>query len=158
MRREESTQKALPMMPDGASIILNASVVASQGWAQWSVYSATKAVLRSFARTWAADLKDRGIRMNAVSPGVTDTPGLNELLVSSGAGAHPLKALTAGVPLGRPGTPDEIAKAVVFPRLRRQQLCHGDRVVREWRGRTSLRSERRRHHARRKNPCPRGTL
>ena len=109
-----TAQKALPLMPDGASIILNASIVASKGWAQWSVYSATKAALRSFARTWAADLKDRGIRVNAVSPGVIDTPGLNELLASSGAGAHALKALAAGAPLGRPGTPDEIARAVVF--------------------------------------------
>jgi NAD(P)-dependent dehydrogenase (short-subunit alcohol dehydrogenase family) len=109
-----TVQKALPLLRDGASIILNASIVASKGWAQWSLYSATKAAVRSFARTWAADLKDRGIRVNAVSPGVIDTPGLNELLVSSGAGAHPLKALAAGVPLGRPGTPDEIARAVVF--------------------------------------------
>jgi NAD(P)-dependent dehydrogenase (short-subunit alcohol dehydrogenase family) len=107
-------QKALPLLPNGASIILNASIVASKGWAQWSVYSATKAALRSFARTWAADLKERGIRVNAVSPGVIDTPGLNDLLVSSGAGPHPLKALAAAVPLGRPGTSDEIASAVVF--------------------------------------------
>jgi len=111
-----TVQKALPLLRDGASIILNASIVASKGWAEWSVYSATKAALRSFARTWAADLKDRGIRVNAVSPGVIDTQGLNELLVSSGAGAHPVKALAlaAGVPLGRPGTPDEVARAVVF--------------------------------------------
>ena len=73
-----------------------------------------KAALRSFARTWAADLKDRGIRVNAVSPGITDTPGLNELMVASGAGDQALKRLSAAAPLGRPGTPDEVARAVVF--------------------------------------------
>ena len=71
-------QKALPLMPDGASIILNASIVASKGLAANSVYSATKAAVRSFARTWATDLKDRRIRVNAVSPGLIETPGLND--------------------------------------------------------------------------------
>ncbi len=70
-----TVQKALPLMPDGASIILNASVVASKGLAANSVYSATKAAIRSFARTWTTDLKARHIRVNAVSPGSTDTPG-----------------------------------------------------------------------------------
>src|SRR5258705_3483993 len=69
-----TVQKALPLMPDGASIILNASVVARKGLANWSVYSATKAAVRSFARTWTTDLKARRIRVNAVSPGFTDTP------------------------------------------------------------------------------------
>jgi NAD(P)-dependent dehydrogenase (short-subunit alcohol dehydrogenase family) len=64
-----TVQKALPLMPDGGSIILNASIVGSKGWAGWSIYSATKAALRSFARTWTADLKDRHIRVNAISPG-----------------------------------------------------------------------------------------
>jgi len=82
-----TVQKALPLMPDGASIILNASIVASKGTPQWSVYSATKAAVRSFARTWTTDLKDRRIRVNAVSPGFTDTPGLNELLGSE-TGQH----------------------------------------------------------------------
>src|SRR3989475_13242513 len=81
-----TVQKALPLMPDGASIILNASVVGSKGFASNSVYSATKAAVRSFARTLTTDLKDRRIRVNAVSPGATDTPGLNDLLVSSEAG------------------------------------------------------------------------
>src|SRR5207245_10396118 len=74
-----TVQKALPLMPDGASIILNASVVASKGLTANSVYSATKAAIRSFARTWTTDLKDRRIRVNAVSPGPIDTPGLNDL-------------------------------------------------------------------------------
>src|SRR5256712_12950204 len=73
-----TVQKALPLLSDGASIILNASVVGSKGFASNSVYSATKAAVRSFARTWTSDLKDRHIRVNAVSPGATDTPGLNE--------------------------------------------------------------------------------
>jgi NAD(P)-dependent dehydrogenase (short-subunit alcohol dehydrogenase family) len=109
-----TVQKALPLMPDGASIILNASIVASKGLAANSVYSATKAAVRSFARTWTTDLKDRRIRVNAVSPGSTDTPGLNELLASSETGEQRRKMISSVVPLGRLGTPDEIAKAVVF--------------------------------------------
>src|SRR5262245_65242480 len=81
-----TVQKALPLMPDGASIILNASIVASKGLPGWSVYSATKAALRSFARTWTTDLKERRIRVTAVSPGFTDTPGLNDLLASAETG------------------------------------------------------------------------
>jgi NAD(P)-dependent dehydrogenase (short-subunit alcohol dehydrogenase family) len=109
-----AVQKALPLLPDGASINLNASIVASKGFAANSVYSATKAAIRSFARTWTTDLKDRRIRVNAVSPGPIDTPGLNNLVASTGAGEQRLKALSGIVPLGRLGTPDEIAKAVVF--------------------------------------------
>ncbi len=108
-----TVQKALPLLPDGASIILNASIVGSKGFASNSVYSATKAALRSFARTWTMDLKDRHIRVNAVSPGPIETPGLKSLVASSG-GEGRLKELSSGVPLGRLGTPDEIGKAVVF--------------------------------------------
>ena len=109
-----TVQKALPLLPDGASIILNASVVASKGLSSNSVYSATKAAIRSFARTWTTDLKERRIRVNAVSPGTIDTPGLSELLASSEAGDQRKKVISGSVPLGRFGTPDEIAKAVVF--------------------------------------------
>ena len=109
-----TVQKALPLLPDGASIILNASIVASKGLPANSVYSATKAAVRSFARTWTTDLKDRRIRVNAVSPGPIDTPGLNDLVASTGTGEQRLKMLSDSVPLGRLGTPDEIAKAVVF--------------------------------------------
>jgi NAD(P)-dependent dehydrogenase (short-subunit alcohol dehydrogenase family) len=108
-----TVQKALPLMPDGASIVLNASIVASKGSPQWSVYSATKAAVRSFARTWTMDLKDRRIRVNAVSPGFTDTPGLSELLGSE-TGQQRKNMISNSVPLGRFGTPEEIAKAVVF--------------------------------------------
>jgi NAD(P)-dependent dehydrogenase (short-subunit alcohol dehydrogenase family) len=109
-----TVQKALPLMPDGASIILNASIVASKGLSSNSVYSATKAAVRSFARTWTTDLKDRRIRVNAVSPGSIDTPGLNGLLASSETGQERKKTIANSTPLGRFGTPDEIARAVVF--------------------------------------------
>jgi NAD(P)-dependent dehydrogenase (short-subunit alcohol dehydrogenase family) len=109
-----TVQKALPLMPDGASIILNASIVGSKGLASNSVYSATKAAIRSFARTWTTDLKNRHIRVNAVSPGTIDTPGFSELLASSQVGEQRRKMISTSIPLGRLGTPDEIAKAVVF--------------------------------------------
>lgn len=109
-----TVQKALPLMPDGAAIVLNASIVASKGLSANSVYSATKAAVRSFARTWTTDLKHRRIRVNAISPGSIDTPGLSDLLASSETGQERLKMISNAVPLGRLGTPDEIAKAVVF--------------------------------------------
>jgi NAD(P)-dependent dehydrogenase (short-subunit alcohol dehydrogenase family) len=109
-----TVQKALALMPDGGAIILNASIFGSKGPAEWSVYSATKAAIRSFARSWTADLKDRRIRVNAVSAGFTETPGLGGLLDASGEGEQRRKAMSSTVPLGRFGTPDEIAKAVVF--------------------------------------------
>jgi NAD(P)-dependent dehydrogenase (short-subunit alcohol dehydrogenase family) len=104
-------QKALPLMPDGGSIILNASIVASKGFAHWSVYSATKAAVRSFARSWTSDLKDRGIRVNALSPGYIDTAPWNADSVT----AIRANIMSSGtVPAGRFGTADEVAKAVVF--------------------------------------------
>ena len=109
-----TVQKALPLMPDGASIILNASIVASKGLPTNSVYSTTKAAVRSFARTWTTDLQARRIRVNAVSPGPIDTPGLHDLVASADAGEPRWQRLATSVPLGRLGTPTEIAKAVVF--------------------------------------------
>jgi NAD(P)-dependent dehydrogenase (short-subunit alcohol dehydrogenase family) len=109
-----TVQKALPLIPEGGSIILNASIVASKGLPANSIYSATKAAVRSFARTWTTDLKDRHIRVNVVSPGSTDTEGLRELLDSSEAGQQRLKAISASVPLGRLAKPREVARAVVF--------------------------------------------
>jgi len=105
-----TVQKALPLMPDGASIILNASIAGSIGTPEWSVYNATKAAVRSFARTWTTDLKNRRIRVNAVSPGFIDTPAWH---VTEAAEQH-LKMTSSSIPVGRPGTPEEIAKAVVF--------------------------------------------
>jgi NAD(P)-dependent dehydrogenase (short-subunit alcohol dehydrogenase family) len=109
-----TVQKALPLLPDGASIILNASIVASKGLSSNSVYSATKAAVRSFARTWTTDLKNRHIRVNAVSPGSTDTPGFDALLSSSEVGQQRRKMAATSIPLGRLGMPDEVARAVVF--------------------------------------------
>jgi NAD(P)-dependent dehydrogenase (short-subunit alcohol dehydrogenase family) len=109
-----TVQKALPLMPDGSTIILCASIVASKGLSANSVYGAAKAAVRSFARTWTTDLKSRRIRVNAVSPGSIDTPGLSELLASSEVGEQRKKMIANAVPLGRFGTPEEIAKAVVF--------------------------------------------
>jgi NAD(P)-dependent dehydrogenase (short-subunit alcohol dehydrogenase family) len=106
-----TVQKALPLLADGASIILNASVVASRAIApEWSVYSATKAAVRSFARTWTIDLRDRRIRVNAVSPGYTDTPPWHSMETAE----ERMRVISNNVPLGRFGTPDEVAKAVVF--------------------------------------------
>lgn len=111
-----SVQKALPLMPDGASVILNASIVGSKGLPANSVYSATKAAVRSFARTWTTDLKARRIRVNVVSPGPIETEGVQALMASApgGQGSERMKAIISMVPAGRMGTPDEIAKAVVF--------------------------------------------
>jgi len=109
-----TVQKALPLLPNGASIILSASMVGSKGLPAYSVYSATKAAVRSFARTWTTDLKERRIRVNAVSPGSIDTPASRELLASSEVGEKRKQMVAESVPLGRLGTPDETAKAVVF--------------------------------------------
>jgi len=109
-----TVQKALPLLRDGASIILTSSTTSVSGTPAFSVYSATKAAIRSFARNWILDLKDRHIRVNAVSPGVTDTAGLNELF-GNGDSAENTKNYLAGlIPAGRIGKPEEIAKAVLF--------------------------------------------
>ena len=105
-----TVQKALPLMPNGASIILNASIYTRKGFPEWSVYSAAKAAVRSFARTWTMDLKDRRIRVNAVSPGYTDTPPWHAIDEAE----QLIKAISNTVPFGRFGTADEIAKAVLF--------------------------------------------
>lgn len=112
-----TVQKALPLLSEGASVILPSSVAASKGIAATSVYNATKAAARNFARTWAAELASRGIRVNAVSPGPIETPGFSDF---SGARADPAKAervrqdFLATVPMGHIGDPDDVAAAVVF--------------------------------------------
>ena len=109
-----TVQKALPIFKDGGSIILNASIVSSKGVPAFSVYSATKAALRSFARCWTVDLKERKIRVNALSPGPIDTPGLRGLSANDEEERLLLATMAAGAPMNRLGTPDEIAKAAVF--------------------------------------------
>ena len=109
-----TVQKALPLMPDGGAVILNASIVASKGFPNFSVYSATKAAVRSFARSWTTDLKDRKIRVNVVSPGPIDTPGLAGVSKSEEERQAFYTYMASTVPLGRIGEPDEIAKAAVF--------------------------------------------
>jgi NAD(P)-dependent dehydrogenase (short-subunit alcohol dehydrogenase family) len=111
-----SVQKALPIFQDdtGGSIILNASIASSKGMGTSSVYSATKAAVRSFARTWTVDLKQRNIRVNAISPGPIDTPILNTAIEDEKQIEMIKTSLVANVPMGRMGLPDEIAKAVLF--------------------------------------------
>jgi NAD(P)-dependent dehydrogenase (short-subunit alcohol dehydrogenase family) len=109
-----TVQKALPLVPDGGSIILNASIAGSKGLEAFSVYSASKAAVRSFARSWTIDLKQRKIRVNAISPGPIDTPILSSL-ASTAEESDQIKAgLAAMVPLGRMGQPEEIASAALF--------------------------------------------
>jgi NAD(P)-dependent dehydrogenase (short-subunit alcohol dehydrogenase family) len=109
-----TVQKALPLLPEGASIVLNGSIVGSKGLTANSVYSATKAAVRSFARTFTTDLKARHIRVNVVSPGPIDTPGLQELFGSTDIGRQRMANIGNLVPMGRLGKPDEIAKAALF--------------------------------------------
>ena len=109
-----TVQKALPLLKDGASIILTSSTAGSSGTPAFSVYGASKAAVRSFARNWILDLKDRHIRVNAVSPGPIDTAGLDTVF-GGGAQAEGTKTYLAGmIPSGRVGHPDEVAKAVLF--------------------------------------------
>lgn len=110
-----TVQKALPLLAEGASIILTGSTTGVEGTPAFSIYSASKAAVRNLARSWILDLKDRKIRLNVLSPGATRTPGLLNL-----AGADEehqqvlLDSLKASIPMGRVGEPDEIAKAALF--------------------------------------------
>lgn len=110
-----TVQEALPLMPDGGAVVLNASIVSVTGSAAMSVYSASKAAVRSFARTWSVDLKNRRIRVNAISPGIVPTPGYNTSLGMTPEQVEQYVASSIpSIPLGRAGTPDEIASAVLF--------------------------------------------
>lgn len=110
-----TVQKALPLLRDGGAIVLTGSTAGSEGTPAFSVYSASKAAVRNFARSWILDLKDRGIRVNVVSPGATRTPGLVGLAGDDIDKQQGLLAfLGSRIPLGRVGEPDEIARAVLF--------------------------------------------
>jgi NAD(P)-dependent dehydrogenase (short-subunit alcohol dehydrogenase family) len=108
-----TVQKALPLLNDGASVIYNDSIRADDGRETFGLYAASKAAIRSLARTWANELKGRGIRVNTVAPGAIDTPGVDIAIGEENAAA--VKAeLAAGVPIGRRGRPEEVAAAVAF--------------------------------------------
>jgi NAD(P)-dependent dehydrogenase (short-subunit alcohol dehydrogenase family) len=109
-----TVQKALPLLPEGASIILNASSATTIGNPALSIYSATKAAVRSFARNWTLDLTGRKIRVNAISPGFIPTPGYDFFGLNDRQLQEFVDSQLVTIPLGRVGTPDEIAKAVVF--------------------------------------------
>ncbi|MEH2419883.1 MAG: SDR family oxidoreductase [Nostoc sp.] len=109
-----TVQKALPLLPEGASIILNASTTSIKGTPAFSVYSATKAAVRSFARNWILDLRERKIRVNAISPSVVPTPGYDHLGLNDQQLQEFVDSQASAIPLGRVGKPDEIAKVVVF--------------------------------------------
>ncbi len=108
-----TVQKALPLLNDGASVILNASTAADNGTPAFGVYAASKAAVRSFARTWAHELVGRGIRVNAVSPGPIDTNGITELVGAENADDFKAK-LGGDIAIGRMGRPEEAAAAVAF--------------------------------------------
>ena len=109
-----TVQKALPLLRDGASVVLTASTTSVSGTPAFSVYSATKAAIRNFARSWILDLKDRNIRVNAISPGLTDTPGIDTLFGGEGQAEGATDHFATMIPAGRIGQPEEIAKAVLF--------------------------------------------
>lgn len=110
-----TVQRAVRLMPPGGAIVINGSMVSIKGVPGFGVYAATKAALRSFARTWAMDLKGRNIRVNVVSPGTIVTPAYKNELGMNDAQIEEFAAQAAATtPLGRTGTPDEIAKAVLF--------------------------------------------
>ena len=109
-----TVQKALPLMRSGGSIILTVSTTGSMGTPAFSIYSATKAAIRNFARSWALDLKGTGIRINVLSPGGTETPGLLDLFGASGQSEALLAGLAAQTPLGRIGRPEETAAVALF--------------------------------------------
>ena len=109
-----TVQKALPLLNAGASIVLTGSTSASNGTPAFSAYAASKAAIRSFGRTWAAELAGRGIRVNTLIPGATETPGLAGLAPDAAAAESMFKGMAATIPLGRLAHPDEIANAALF--------------------------------------------
>lgn len=109
-----TVQKALPLLRDGASVVLTGSTAASKGTPAFSVYSASKAAIRNFARTWILELAPRGIRVNVLAPGSTSTPGWHGLAASEEEDRQMQDMTKATTPAGRLGSPDEIARAALF--------------------------------------------
>jgi len=114
-----TVQRALPLLNDGGSIILNGSVASIKGTAAFGVYAASKAAIRSFARTWTTDLKDRRIRSSVVSPGPIDTP------LASRQSADVIARIASTIPMGRMGKPEEVAQGRAVSGIRRLRFCHG---------------------------------
>ena len=123
-----TVQKALPLMSSGGSIILSASIVASKGFAGFSLYSASKAAVRSFARTWSSDLKGRNIRVNAVSPGVIETPAWTESGLPKEQVSGFFDFAASITPLGRTGRDEEVAKVVAFLASDESSFMNGSEV------------------------------
>ena len=109
-----TVQKALPLMRDGGAIILTGSTTGTTGTPAFSVYSASKAAVRNFARTWVLDLAPRKIRVNVLVPGPTSTPGWHALSSNEEAHRAMIDAATAAIPLARMAEPDEVARAALF--------------------------------------------
>ena len=109
-----TVQKALPLLVDGASVVLTGSANGNKGGAAFSVYSASKAAIRNFARSWIQDLAPRRIRVNVLAPGATSTPGLHGIFPSEEVKDAAVAGMAAAAPLGRLGSPDEIASAALF--------------------------------------------
>jgi NAD(P)-dependent dehydrogenase (short-subunit alcohol dehydrogenase family) len=120
-----TAQKALPLMSDGGTIIMTGSEVSIKGFPSTSVYSATKAAVRSFARTWTTDLKDRGIRVNVVSPGPVQTDMFSAVVSSR---PEAVDEVTSSVSMGRVGRPDELAKTITFLASDDASFITGDEV------------------------------
>lgn len=123
-----TVQKALPIFNDGGSIILNASTAASSGFESFSVYGASKAAVRSFARSWMMDLKDRKIRVNAVSPGPIETPAINSLAENEEQAQQFKDSFVSQIPLGRIGQPEEVASAVAFLASSESSFINGSEI------------------------------
>ncbi|WP_377299510.1 SDR family NAD(P)-dependent oxidoreductase [Rhizobium sp. SGZ-381] len=121
-----TVQKALPLMGEGGSIVLAGSGAGSKGFANLSVYSATKAAIRSFARTWTVDLKSRGIRVNVVSPGMVLTSAMQTYLQANDGGEAWMKQ---AIPFGRLAQTDEVAKAVLFLASSESSFVGGEELL-----------------------------
>jgi NAD(P)-dependent dehydrogenase (short-subunit alcohol dehydrogenase family) len=125
----DASQKALPLMTNGGSIILVGSISAYKGITGFTTYSATKAAIRSFARTWTAELKGRGIRVNVLSPGPIDTPIIDKQTASRQAADQMRQRLATVIPAGRMGRPEELANAALFLASDESSFVNGAELV-----------------------------
>lgn len=124
-----TVQKVLPLLNDGASVVLAGSTSTKQGAPSFGVYAASKAAIASFGRTWAVELADRGVRVNTLIPGPTETPGLVALAPDAEAAARMLEGMAAQLPLKRVGRPEEIAAAALFLASDQSSFMTGSELV-----------------------------